>query len=128
MYPGKYERSKPAYIMAESGQVFTYKDLEETTNQIAHLMRSKGLNRGDHIAILLENHPLFLMICFAAQRAGLYFTAISYRLQEEEVEYIVGDCGAKVFITSKDRQSVVEKLVGQFAWVIAAGRKISRAD
>jgi acyl-CoA synthetase (AMP-forming)/AMP-acid ligase II len=104
---------KPAYIIAETGQTFTFKELEEGSNQMAHLFRHLGLNRGDHIAILLENHPLFLQICVAATRAGLYFTAISYRLQEEEVEYIVNDCGARVFITSRDRQSVVEKLVGK---------------
>lgn len=102
---------KPAYIMASTGQTFSYRDLEQGSNQLAHLFRSLGLNRGDHIAILLENHPLFLQICVAAQRSGLYFTAISYRLQREEVAYIVNDCGAKIFITSRDRQSVVEALL-----------------
>ena len=102
---------KSAYIMAGSGQTFTYSDLEQGSNQLAQLFRSLGLVRGDHIAILLENHPLFIQICVAAQRAGLYYTAISYRLQSEEVSYIVNDCGAKVFITSKDRQMVVEALL-----------------
>ncbi len=102
---------KPAYIMAASGETVTYAALEAGSNQIANLFRSLGLHRGDHIAILLENHPLFLQICVAAQRAGLYFTAISYRLQSDEVEYIVKDCGAKVFITSIDRRAVVEPLL-----------------
>ena len=104
---------KAAYIMAATDQVFTFKDLEEGSNQLAHLFRAAGLKRGDHIAILLENHPLFLQICVAAQRSGLYFTAISYRLQTDEVEYIVNDCNARIFITSKDRQGVVESLLGK---------------
>lgn len=104
---------KPAYIMAESGLVVTRREFDEASNQAAHLFRSLGLKRGDHIAILLENHPRFLQICLAAQRSGIYFTAISYRLQEHEVEYIVNDCQARVFITSKDRQTVVEKLTGK---------------
>ena len=102
---------KPAYIMAASGQQYTYRELEAGSNQLAHLFRSLGLKRGDHIAILLGNHSLFLQICVAAQRAGLYYTAISYRLQSEEVEYIVNDCGARVFITSVDRRSVVEPIL-----------------
>ncbi|MDZ7685668.1 MAG: AMP-binding protein [Gammaproteobacteria bacterium] len=52
-------------------------------------------------------------MCLAAQRSGLYYTALSYRLQEEEVEYIVTDCGAQVFISSKEQQHAVEKLVGK---------------
>ena len=102
---------KPAYIMAASGQQYTYRELEAGSNQLAHLFRSLGLKRGDHIAILLGNHSLFLQICVAAQRAGLYYTAISYRLQSEEVEYIVNDCGARVFITSVNRRSVVEPIL-----------------
>ena len=104
---------KPAYIMAGSGQTVTYEGLEAGSNQLAQLFRSLGLMRGDHIAILLENHALFLQICVAAQRAGIYYTAISYRLQSDEVEYIVNDCGARVFITSIDRRAVVEPLIGR---------------
>ena len=101
---------KAAYVIAESGATTTFKQLDDYSMQASQLFRKLGLNRGDHIAILLENHPAMLQICFAAVRSGLYFTAISYRLQEEEVEYIVSDCQAKVFITSRSQQSVVEKL------------------
>ena len=102
---------KPAYIMAGNDQVVTYAELEAASNQGAHLFRSLGLERGDHIAILLENHARFIQICCAAQRAGLYYTAISWRLQHEEVAYIVDNCEAKVFITSHARAKVVETLV-----------------
>ena len=64
------QANKAAYIMAATDQVFTFKDLERGSNQLAHLFRAAGLKRGDHIAILLENHSLFLQICVAAQRSG----------------------------------------------------------
>jgi len=116
MHPTEMARKapdKPAYIMAGSGHVVTRREFDEASNQGAHLFRSLGLKRGDHIALMLENHPKFIQICLAAMRSGLYFTAISYRLQEQEVEYIVNDCEAKVFITSKDRHAVVDKLLGK---------------
>ena len=49
----------------------------------------------------MENHHLFFPIVFAAWRSGLRYTAMSWRLQPSEVEYIVKDCGARAFITSK---------------------------
>ncbi|HIG39081.1 MAG: AMP-binding protein [bacterium] len=116
MHPAELARKDPdkaAYIMADSGQTVTFKAINEHSNQAAQLFRKLGLQKGDHIAILLENHVSFIQICLAALRSGLYFTTISYRLQESEVEYIVNDCQAKLFITSKDRQSVVEKLIGK---------------
>ncbi|MEC8347245.1 MAG: AMP-binding protein, partial [Pseudomonadota bacterium] len=108
---------KPAYIMAETGDTVTFAQLEATANQGAQLFRSLGLQRGDHIAILLENHPRFFQICWAAQRAGIYYTAISWRLQQAEVDYIVNNCEARVFITSHARKEVVEPLVGKMPFV-----------
>ena len=92
---------KPALIMHGSGKVVTHGDLNDLSNQGAQLFRSLGLVPGDSIAIMLENHFLFFPIVFAAWRSGLRYTAISWRLQPDEVEYIVRDCEAKVFITSK---------------------------
>ncbi len=114
MHPGIIAARNPektAYVMADSGERVSYAELERAANQGAQLFRSLGLQRGDHIAILLENHPRFFQICWAAQRAGLYYTPISYRLQQAEVEYIVDNCEARVFITSKGRIPVVEHLV-----------------
>jgi len=114
VHPGVIAEQQPdkiAYTMAETGQNITYAELEATANQGAQLFRSLGLNRGDHIALLLENHPRFFQICWAAQRAGLYYTAISYRLQQAEVEYIVENCEARVFISSAERRAVVEPLL-----------------
>ncbi|URQ74051.1 acyl-CoA synthetase [SAR86 cluster bacterium] len=104
MHPGvngpKF-KDKPAIIMAGSGEILTHQEVNELSNQMAHLFRSLGLNAGDSMAFTMENHKYFLPIAAAAYRSGLIYTAISWRLQPEEVEYIVKDCGAKVFITSK---------------------------
>ncbi|RFS85157.1 acyl-CoA synthetase [Actinomadura spongiicola] len=91
---------KPAVVMAGSGKVLTYRELNEESNRLAQLLRAEGLRPGDHIAFMLENHPLFLAIAWAAQRSGLYYTAVSTRLRPDELAYIVDNCGAKAFITS----------------------------
>ncbi|GAB2961701.1 acyl-CoA synthetase [Nonomuraea fastidiosa] len=109
MYPGAIAAvtpDKPAVIMAGSGRVITYRELDEESNRLAHLFRSAGLRPGDHVAFMLPNHPLFLAVAWAAHRAGLYYTPISSRLQTDELAYIVGNCGARVFISSADLAAV----------------------
>ncbi|MBS0517078.1 MAG: AMP-binding protein [Proteobacteria bacterium] len=91
---------KPAYVMAATGETVTYRQLDDQSNRIAQLFRAAGLKPGDHVALFLENHPRFFEICWGAQRSGLIYTAISSRLTAAEVDYIVGDCGAKLFVTS----------------------------
>ncbi len=113
MHPGIHAASNPdkaAYIMANSGQVVSYRELNEGSNRGAHLFRSLGLKLGDSIAIYMENNAAYLQICWAAHRAGLYYTCISSYLTAEEVAFIVGDCGARVFVTSRAKADVAAEL------------------
>ena len=104
MFPGEYAKTspdKPAYIMASSGEVVTYKQLDDAANRLSQLLRASGFEVGDHIAICMENHPRFLEIIWGCHYAGLIYTACSSRLTSDELAYIINDCGAKGFITSK---------------------------
>ena len=103
---------KPAYRMAGSGQAVSYRQLDEGSNRLAHYLRSLGVNAGDRIALMLENHPRYFEICWAAQRAGIVYTAISSRLTAGEAAYIVNDCGAKVFISSMALARQAGELLG----------------
>ena len=113
-HPSIHARTQPnkiAYQMAGSGKAITYRELDELSNQGAHLFRALGLREGDHIAFLIENRLAFMEICWAAQRSGLYYTAISRYLTQDEIAYIVKDCGAKVVITSPKCAEQIKGLV-----------------
>ena len=86
--------------MGASGQVTSYAALDAASNRIAHLMRRLGLKRGDAVAILVENSPRFFEVCWAAQRAGLYYTPISTHLTAEEAAYIIDDSDSRVLFSS----------------------------
>ena len=97
---------KAALIMAGSGEVVTYAELEAGSNRFAQLLRALGIRAGDHIAFFVENHPRFFDLCWGAKRAGLYYTAISSYLTAEEVAYIVNDCGARLFVSTAYKRDV----------------------
>ncbi|MBW8814078.1 MAG: acyl-CoA synthetase [Caulobacterales bacterium] len=115
MHPATHAKSHPdraAYIMAGSGETVSFRQLDERSNQGAHLFRSLGLKTGDVIAVCMDNHPRYFEIAWAAQRCGLYYTCISSKLTAGEVDYIVGDCGAQVLIVSPGVGPVVDELPG----------------
>ena len=102
-HPSHHARLTPdkiAYRMAASGASLSFAELEARSNKGAHAFRSLGLGPGDHIAFFLENRLEFLELCWAAQRSGIVFTAVSRYLKAEEAAYIVRDCGARVFLSS----------------------------
>ncbi|UCE87204.1 MAG: AMP-binding protein [Deltaproteobacteria bacterium] len=118
MYPGAHAKThpdKPAVIMGGRGAVTTYRQLEDGSNRCAQLLRSLGLRAGDGIAIFMENHPRFYELAWAAQRSGLYYTAISSQLTAPEVEYIVKDSGAKLLVTSHAKSEVAADLPARLA-------------
>jgi long-chain acyl-CoA synthetase len=91
---------KPACIMAETGEMLSYRTLDAASNRSAHLLRKLGLQRGDVIAVMLDNELAIFPIAWAAQRAGLYLTSISTKLSAEDVGYILGDSAARLLIVS----------------------------
>jgi long-chain acyl-CoA synthetase len=91
---------RPAIIMGQAGSVTTYRELHERSLSVASTLQSWGLRRGDGIAIVMENRQEFLEVAWAAQRSGLYYTAVNWHLQPGEIAYIVDDCGAQVVFAS----------------------------
>jgi len=104
---------KAALICAATGQVVSYRELDDRSNQVAQLFRALGLRSGDHIALMLENHPRYFEICWGAHRAGLIYTAMSTRLTEGEASYIVDDCGAQAVVSSRAMAGAVQHLPAQ---------------
>ena len=86
--------------MAATGDSITHAELDAASNQLAHLLRATGLDRGDHIAVLMENHLHYLAVVWAGLRSGLQVTAINWHLTPAEAAYIVEDCEARVLISS----------------------------
>ena len=109
MYPDKYALTRadePCYIMAGSGEVVSFREFEARSNRLAHLLRATGLQRLDHYAVLMENHPRFLECCGAGARAGLYYTCINSYLKADELGYILDNSESRVLITSRSRLPV----------------------
>jgi long-chain acyl-CoA synthetase len=115
MYPGIHAATspdKPALVMASSGAVTTFAELDAAANRLSRVLRAAGLQPGDHVSFCLENHPRFLEIAWGCHYAGLIYTAASSRLTSAELAYIVDDCGAKAFITSHAKADQAAEILG----------------
>jgi long-chain acyl-CoA synthetase len=103
MFPGTHAAvtpDKPAVVMAGSGASMTYRELEQGSARLARHLHDAGLRRGDVVALLAVNGPRVFEVYWAAQRSGLYITAVNHHLTADEVAYIVRDSGAKALVVS----------------------------
>ncbi len=118
MHPGIHAARHPdkvAYVVAETATAVadevTYLSLDEGSNRLAHVLRRRGLTTGDVVAICMENNAAFLEVVWAAQRSGLYHTALSTRLTADEVAFIVNDSGARAVIASQGQAATAAAIV-----------------
>ncbi len=115
MYPGSHlatHGDKPALVMAGSGFTQTFSQLDAAANRLSRLLRLAGLQPGDHIAICMENHDRYIEVLWGCRYAGLIYTAVSSRLTGDELQYIVNDCEARAFITSKYKADQAAEIMG----------------
>ena len=111
MHPITHAQTRPdhpAMIMAGSGQTVTFAEMDAYANRFAQLLRVRGLKRGDHFAVLMENNVHYLQVVWGSQRAGTMMVPISTRLTAPEICYILKDAGAKFLLTSTRYAEAIE--------------------
>ena len=120
---------KPALI--SDAETVTYAALNARANQVARALRSRGLERGDGVALLCTNRVEFVEVLLATQRAGLRLTTVNWHLTGEEAGYIVGDCQARAFVAEArfaDSARVAATAAPRAAVCLAVGGPIEGFD
>jgi fatty-acyl-CoA synthase len=116
MFPGTHAGRTPdkvAVTLVETGESVTYRELDERSVRLAHVLWDAGLRPGDVVALLTENNVRAFEVYWAAMRSGLYITAVNHNLAAGEVAYIVEDSGAKALVVSAEKAPVAEALVDE---------------
>lgn len=109
MYPGLWAKEKPlhaAAIDATSGETLTYRELDERSNQLAQLLHARGLRRGDHISIFMDNDLTYFVVVWAAMRSGLYLTTVNRYLTADEASYIVDNSESRALVAAANLSDV----------------------
>src|SRR5271155_5780391 len=88
----------------------TYGDLNRNSSCFARYLKVAKGYPGDMVAILLHNQPEYFFAAIGANRAGLAFLPLNYRLAEDELKYILLDSGAKFLVTESSFKSTIENI------------------
>jgi len=89
-------------------QIFSYKTLNETTNQFAALLSEQNIKQADIIALAVDRSPEMLMALVAIMKSGAAYVPVDPLYPQKRIEYVLQDSSARILITSK-------KYKGRFA-------------
>lgn len=84
-------------VIGDTG-VFTYRQVQERSRRLAAGLVELGVGRGDHVALVMANHPEFVPIKFAIARAGATCVPINFLFRAAELGYVLKQSDAKVLI------------------------------
>ena len=93
------------------GKAFSYKKLDETSNQLAAYMQHEmGLKKGDRLAIMLPNLIQYPVAMFAAMKLGLVVVNINPLYTPTECEHQINDAGCVAIIVLGNFAHTIEEI------------------
>ncbi len=90
--------SKLAIIDLATGRRLTYADLHRRTEALTAYLSSRGITKGDRIAVLARNGNEYIEAQFACGRLGAIAVLLNWRLTVPELEYICNDSTPRFMI------------------------------
>lgn len=116
-----------ALVELETGERFTYSELNERANRLANFLRGElGVQPGDRVSILARNSIVYIDLFYGLPKIGAIFAPFNWRLTSRELTFMLNDLEPKVLIAEPEFVPVVEEMkadvrVGHYVNLRGAG-------
>jgi long-chain acyl-CoA synthetase len=84
--------------LADETRSFSAREVAERVEAVAVRLESRGVVRGDVVALMMTNRLEMILSLFAAWRLGAVATPINPAFTAAEASYQIGDCNARVVV------------------------------
>ncbi len=110
------------------GERLTYQQINSSANRLASGLKDSGVERGDRVAIFLENSVEAVLSIFGVLKADAVFVMINPTTKKDKLTYILNNCRVKALITSPDKPDLLNEVLQKthsVKSVILAGKQES---
>jgi fatty-acyl-CoA synthase len=115
-------------IVAHDGTEYTYAEVNDRVNRLAHALADRGVETGDRVALLSPNTHYFIETLYATNKLGAVCVPLNYRLVPGEYEYILNDCAAETIIADYDYAGKVEAIRDEIPTETFVGYRADEID
>ena len=105
----KQHATRDAYVGL--GKRFTFAELDSTSRLVAAWLQSRGLTRGDRVAIMMPNVIQYPMVLAGALRAGLVVVNVNPLYTARELEHQLRDSGARAIFILENFASTLQQVL-----------------
>jgi steroid-24-oyl-CoA synthetase len=100
---------------------WTFAEHRERVAALAHLMRARGIRKGDRVAIGMRNYPEWVQAFWACQVIGAIAVTLNAWWTGDELRYALADSAARVAIVDGERLARIAPYLGQLGVELVLG-------
>jgi acyl-CoA synthetase (AMP-forming)/AMP-acid ligase II len=100
---------RTAVVCSEA--VLTYAALDERTNRLAHALDSRGLSRGDRVAVLSRTRPEYIETYLAAAKLGATVVGLNIRMAPDELVHCLHLTRPSVLLAATEFADLVQEIL-----------------
>lgn len=86
------------------GRSITYRELDQRSNQLAHLLRQRGIKKGDRVGLYFPKCVESVISMLGVVKAGAVYVPLDPQAPADRVAYIIGNCGIRALITKEEKR------------------------
>src|SRR5579864_282027 len=89
------------------GRSLSYRQLDEQSNQLAHLLRERGVQKGDRVGLFFPKCTESIVSMLGVLKASGVYVPLDPQAPADRIGYIIGNCGIRLLITNAERRAVL---------------------
>lgn len=101
LFEKQAEKTPDAIAILFDGCTYTYRQINEMANRLAHVLRRNGVKDGSLVVIMMERCVELITGVLAILKAGGAYVPIDLTYPKERIDYILGDSKSSWLITRK---------------------------
>ncbi|KUI46790.1 non-ribosomal peptide synthetase [Mycobacterium sp. GA-1199] len=91
-------RTPDAVAVVYEGRNYTYRELNESANRLAHWLIERGIGTEDRVAVLLDRSPELVITALGVIKAGAVYQPVDPTYPEDRLTFILSDSDPKLAI------------------------------
>ena len=107
---GRHAERQDVFLHLPDGDTISYAQFLATTARFAHAIAEAGLSPGDRLAVQIDKSPEALAVYAACAQSGVIFLPLNTAYTAAEVDYFVGNSGARLVLTSESRMAGLQSV------------------
>ncbi|HET9280163.1 MAG TPA: amino acid adenylation domain-containing protein, partial [Flavitalea sp.] len=105
LFEDQVAKTPAATALIFEEQQFTYKELNDRSNQLAHYLRTKGVKKETLVPICIERSLNMMVGILGILKAGGVYVPLDPKYPVDRIRFMLGDIGASVAVSSTECRS-----------------------